>query len=251
MSFLFFIIFGLLPSITWLLYYLQKDVHPEPKRMVLKVFLWGMLITLPAYFTEEGIKALNLPHIFYIFLGIAGTEEILKYLVVKFRVLNNPEFDEPLDLTLYMIIAGLGFAGLENILYLLKSPTLLLVVIISFLRFLGATFLHTLCSGIFGYFLALSFFKPKKKLNFFAIGLLIAVGAHGLFDLSFEGVFNSLEVITQGITQESTIKIIKPDLLVSSIFILFTILISLAIFVLQGFNKLKKMKSVCLIEKKS
>ena len=38
-----YVILGLLPSLTWLSYYLTKDLHPEPKKMILKIFLWGAL----------------------------------------------------------------------------------------------------------------------------------------------------------------------------------------------------------------
>jgi RsiW-degrading membrane proteinase PrsW (M82 family) len=247
MSFLFFIIFGLLPSITWLLYYLQKDVHPEPKRMVLKVFLWGMLITLPAIFLEKGIfeviNTLNLPYIFYIFLGIAATEEILKYLVIRERVLNNPEFDEPLDLMLYMVISALGFAGLENILILFSSPfNFFEMVFISFLRFIGAVFLHTLCSGSLGYFLSLSFFDPKNRTKLFIAGILIAILAHGFFNFSITKIEGSLKI------ENDLVRIADQRTFIFFSVSLGAILIGLAIFVSLGFNKLKKMKSVCLIK---
>ena len=53
-----YIIFGVLPSLTWLSYYLRKDVHPEPKKMVLKIFLWGALITIPVFFVQIGLAKL-------------------------------------------------------------------------------------------------------------------------------------------------------------------------------------------------
>ena len=112
------IFFGLAPSIIWLLFYLRKDAHPESGKMILRIFFWGMVITLIAAFVEIGIeKALDagktfanlseaqsglfLPSLYsllYGFLGIALVEEFLKYLVVKEKVLNNPEFDEPVPL---------------------------------------------------------------------------------------------------------------------------------------------------------
>jgi len=245
MNYLIFIIFGLLPSIIWLLYFLRKDTHPEPKRQVIKIFLWGMLITLPAIFIEKGVfdvvKILNLPYIFYIFLGIAGTEEILKYLVVRYKALNDPEFDEPVDAMLYMIIAALGFAGLENILILFISPfNFFEMLFISILRFFGAVFLHALCSGSLGYFLSLSFFETKKRTRLFITGILIAILAHGFFNFSITKIEESV------IIEDGLITIGNPGILTLFTILLMTILIGLAIFVFWGFNKLKKMKSVCL-----
>lgn len=246
MSYLILIIFGFLPSIIWLLFFLRKDSHPEPKGMVLKVFFWGLLITLPAIFLEkgiyEGIKILNLPEIFYIFFGIALVEESLKYLVVRDKVLKNPEFDEPSDAMLYMIIAALGFVALENILVLFSSPFRFSEMFsISLLRFIGATFLHALCSGSWGYFLALSFFKRKKQTELFMAGISTALISHGFFNFFLKKMEESVII-----TEEATILIANFELFISSLIMIALIIIGLAIFVSLGFKKLKYLKSICL-----
>ena len=249
MSFFFLIILGLSPSILWLLYFLRKDVHPEPKLMVLKIFFWGALITLPAFFIERGLfevlTIFKIPQIFYIFLGIAGVEEILKFLVVKEKVISDPEFDEPLDAPLYMIISALGFAGVENILYLFSASNLTEIFTINLFRFVGAVFLHALCSGSWGYFLALSFLKSRQKIKFFSAGLLTAIGAHGLFNFSLKNLEKSIMVIQNIETQEITISILNFHLFVSSFVTIFVILLGLLVFLLQGFKKLKQLKSIC------
>ncbi len=238
--FLIFIFFGLAPSIIWLLFYLRKDSHPESNRMILKVFFYGMLIALVAALVEIGIfkifsmtgisrieKYQFLFFLLYNFIGIAMVEEFLKYFVVRQSVLNNPEFDEPVDVMLYMIIAALGFAALENIFVLFPKENFLFIdtVAVSGLRFIGATFLHALCSGTLGYFLALSI-ATKKNGRLLISGLLIASFLHGLYNLSIIEIENN------------------------SGFVLIPILIitSLAIFVSYGFRKLKTIKSTCEIK---
>jgi RsiW-degrading membrane proteinase PrsW (M82 family) len=203
--------------------------------MILKIFSWGMLCTLPVILLEFGILEELSPlisfspllfSILYWFLGVALVEEIFKYLVVRGKALKSSEMDEPLDIMLYMIIAGLGFAALENILILfpLGSPLRLLEISVLFgLRFVGATFLHALCSGLVGYFLAISFRNAKNRVKLTLSGLAIATALHGLFNFSI-------------ITIEGPWKFIIPAI----------ILISLAFAVSLGFQKLKKMKSVCL-----
>jgi RsiW-degrading membrane proteinase PrsW (M82 family) len=235
MVFLFCIIFGILPSLIWLGYFLKKDVHPEPKAQVIKIFLFGILIALPAAliefcFFKIFLKFFNFSEILflisYYFIGIAFVEEFLKYLVVREKVLKNPEFDEPVDTMLYMIIAALGFAAIENILNLVSvGKKLEEIFIISSFRFLGATFLHALSSGALGYFLALSFFETKKRFKFLFLGLAIATILHGLYDLSIMKI-------------EEYKGFIIPII----------ILISLAFFVSFSFKKVKKMKSVCKIK---
>jgi len=201
MPYLIYIFFGLAPSIVWLLFYLRKDVHPEPKRKVLKVFFFGGLITIPALFVEEASQAFfqaiqisklkifpvfPLGQVIYTLLGIALWEELLKYLVVQGVILSDPEFDEPVDSMLYMIISALGFAAIENIIlfFRLKSSLLLEAFILSSFRFWGATFLHALCSGAIGYFLALSFFRLKDREELLILGLGISTLLHGFYNLS-------------------------------------------------------------------
>jgi len=208
MSYPLYLIFAFLPSIIWLLFYLRKDVHPESKGMIVKIFFYGMFAALPAAFIEFGFSKIivrfgfDIPQIlislFYWFLAVALVEELLKYLVVKEKALSSPEFDEPVDAMLYMIISALGFATSENILIFWTQGTsfhFFETFLVSSLRFLGATFLHALCSGIFGYFLALSFFETKKRYKTTLMGLAIATFLHGLYNFSIMEIEENLKFI--------------------------------------------------------
>jgi RsiW-degrading membrane proteinase PrsW (M82 family) len=219
---------GVLPSIIWLLYYLRRDKNPEPKFLVLKIFFYGMLAALPALFIEKGIfeeikrfsLSSNLATILNTFLGVALVEETLKYLVVRSKILKDPEFNESIDAMLYMIIAALGFAASENILVLLQISSSLFsikTILVLTLRFWGATFLHALCSAIIGFFLALSFLKYKQeKFRLLGLALLISISLHGLFNFF----------------------IIKGGL---GLFIPISVLILLTLFVTLGLRRLKRL----------
>ena len=167
----------------------------------------------------------------YWFLIISLSEELFKYLVVRIKAVNSPHLDEPLDIMLYMVVAALGFAAVENILYLFMPASQLSfnylvsrTLIISFARFIGATFLHTLCSATVGYYLALSFCWPKKKIMYIFSGMFIAVTLHGLYNFSI-------------MTLDDPIRIIVPIL----------ILTILAFIVFSKFEKLKKLKGICKV----
>jgi len=235
-----FILFGILPSLVWLFYYMAKDLHPEPKRMILKIFLWGALITLPVFFVQIGLKYLldqiniNLfiYNFIYWFLIIAFSEEFFKYLVIKTKVINSPHLDEPLDIMLYMVVAALGFAAVENVLYLFTPSSQMSfnqlinrTLILDFIRFIGATFLHTLCSAVVGYSLAISFCEVKFKKIIMFLGIFLAVLLHGLYDFSI-------------MTLDGYIKFTIPV----------TIILTLAFIVFWGFEKLKRMKGICKIK---
>ncbi|MFH1671702.1 MAG: PrsW family intramembrane metalloprotease [Candidatus Portnoybacteria bacterium] len=202
--------------------------------MILKVFIFGMLATIPVVLAEMGIEQFlksNLtPFLFPVinaFLGVALIEEFGKFLVVKGKVLKNIEFDEPLDAMLYMIIAALGFAAAENILILFGlGPKFMLTdtVSLTVLRFLGATFLHTLSSGILGYFLAFSICETKKRGRFLLAGIALATFLHGLYNFSIMELDSGLNFL-----------------------IPIAVLLGTAAFFSYAFKRLKALKSVCKI----
>ncbi len=237
MNYLICIVFGVLPSLVWLGFYLRQDQKPEPKRMVIKVFILGMIIAIVTIFVQLGVKNLynrinvNNSHfifILYVFIGIGFIKEFFKYLAVRFSALRDPELDEPFDIIIYLIIAALGFVALENIrLFLtplasLISPTIGEIAQMSFWRMITATFLHTLCSGILGSFLALSFYKTAQKTKMTILGLALASFLHGLYDFSIMDVEGALKVI------------IVVTLLISTSFLLWALIL-----------KIKKLPSVC------
>ena len=237
-SIIIYIIFGMLPSLTWLFYYLRKDVHPEPKKMIIKIFLWGAFITLPVFFIQIGLKCLLdkmavdylTYNLIYWFLIIAFSEEFFKYLVIRVKVIYSPYLDEPLDIMLYMVIAALGFSALENILYLFApaeqmslNQIISRTLAIDFIRFIGATFLHTLCSAVIGYFLALSICEKRVRSSvYIAVGILMATILHGLYNFSI-------------MTLEGYMRFAIPVI----------IILTLAFLVFAGFERLKKMKGIC------
>jgi len=234
-----YIIFGILPSLAWLFYYLNKDLNPEPKRVIISLFIWGAIITLPVFLIQVGLATLlkNLEldpiitSIFYWFIVISFTEEIFKYLVVRFNMISSYHLDEPVDVMIYMIVVALGFAALENILYLFFPAGQMTfdqiigrTVFITFMRFIGATFLHTLCSAIIGYSMAVSFFNIEKGKFTVAIGILMAVLLHGIFNFSIMQL-------------DGNLKLIIPV----------AIILILAYIIFSAFGKLKTKKGVCKI----
>lgn len=230
-NYFFYIPLGITPSIIWLFFYLQKDVKPEPKSKILQVFAGGIAAAIFAAIAETillkkllGLETLNrTAKIVFVFLAIAFIEEILKYLIVKLLVFKNSELDEPVDIVIYMIIAALGFAALENILlFFSEGLQVFETALIAALRFVGATFLHALSSGILGFFIALWFSKNKKNIILLFAGVSFSVILHALY--------NFFIIKTNGLW-----RFMLPGIL----------LIFLAGFLGFGLKKLKNMESVC------
>lgn len=178
------LIFGILPSLIWLSVYLREDKRPEPKWMVLLIFILGGIFTLPALFFEI-IAEKFFPQsweIPMIFLN-ASIEEFFKFLVLPLFLFNRIVLEEPIDGMIYMIISGLGFAAFENTFLIIQFPQIETLFVISLLRTLGAVFLHALSSAIFGYFVTCYYFWGEKIKNLF-LGFFLSSGLHFLFNLS-------------------------------------------------------------------
>lgn len=189
---------GFVPSLAWLIYYLKKDCHPEPKSLIARAMAGGIIVAPLAVIAQLAFSrwaAWNWPgydpaRSASFFFWAALVEEYVKYLAVKLTVLHNPEFDEPTDAMVYMISAALGFAAIENILVLYNvvpdgvGATLRIWV----LRFAGATLLHTIASAIFGYALALAWFHRRHSRKLIAAGLALATFAHFVFNVSLLSV---------------------------------------------------------------
>jgi len=234
--------FAILPGIIWLLYFLNKDSNPEPKKLILKVFLIGMIVTVPVFFIEAGlitfIGSLKLENDIFnfvqYFIIVAITEEAFKYFAFRFTAQKSQYLDEPIDIAMYMIVAALGFATAENIVLFSQKTFEVLIepASLALIRFIGANLLHVLCSGIFSFYIAISFYNTKKRYFLFWSGFTIAVLIHGLFDF-----FLKYSIIEKGGENEWT-----PVFVI----VIATLVVS-CVLLRQGIKKLKKLKSVCKI----
>lgn len=181
---------GILPAALWLWFWLKEDsAHPEPKALIVLAFFFGML-AIPFVLPLEQIAFHFLSSsVFATFVLWAGIEEVLKYIAAKISVLRNKAVDEPIDYVMYMVTIALGFAALENALFLftplIHGGSLLDGIVTGNLRFIGASLLHVISSASVGVFLALGHYKSQYKKNLYTVlGLSIATGLHALFNLS-------------------------------------------------------------------
>ncbi len=228
-----YVALSFLPPLVWLLFYLHEDRHPEPKHLVLLTFVAGILSAAAAVAVELGL--FGRPPVFSGFLhrylpellaapgvvlaGVALVEEYVKYAAVKIAVLSRPEFDEPIDAMVYMVTAALGFAAIENVLFLVPAfkESFAIGFELTTNRFLGANLLHALSSAIVGYALARHIFSPWRK-HAVAAGVFAASALHALFNYF----------------------IITKDTIPSAILLLALLLVVMAIVVFVDFERLKK-----------
>lgn len=190
---------GLLPALAWLSFWLREDVHPEPKKLILKSFFYGMCAVpfalvfqfLINYLLIQGqsielVFFTNWPLAIGAIILWALSEEYFKYKAAFNGGLNNKENNEPVDPIIYMIAAALGFAALENTLFIfwpLLADDSTTAFMTGNMRFIGSTMLHVATSAIIGIFASFAFYKDKKiKRKHLILGFITAVSLHTLFN---------------------------------------------------------------------
>lgn len=178
---------GLLPSLIWLYFLLKEDAtHPEPKKLIALAFAAGMAVVALALPAEQYAKLLLGDKTLSITISWALIEEFAKYAAAAIFILWRNAVDETPDYVIYMITVALGFAAVENMLFLL-SPLMDGNLATGFftgnLRFIGSTLLHVVASAAIGFSLAFSAkYHPVGRAAAAALGLILAVALHTAFN---------------------------------------------------------------------
>lgn len=181
------------PGIIWLwMVYRRDSYRPEPRRLVVRTFIWGAAVAVPVAAVQSVLViALDLDllralqgdglspgAIAYMSFVVAGaTEELGKFLVVSRTVYRSPYFDEPMDGLVYASASALGFASLENVGYVLTFGWEVILV-----RGVFSTVAHVLFAAMWGYPLGIGKVRPGGARRRIWTGLIVAMAAHGLFD---------------------------------------------------------------------
>ena len=181
---------ALLPVVILVYYIYHKDKKsPEPTGQLVKAFLFGIL-SVPVSFCLSipfGIIGLYpievtsiLGSISTAFFGAAIPEEIAKLFMLWLLLRKNRYFDEKMDGIVYAVCVSLGFAALENIMYLFSNAESYLSVGIA--RAIFAVPGH-FCFGIMmGYYYSLAKFYPQAPKKNKALILVAPIIVHGLYD---------------------------------------------------------------------
>ncbi|MGB3478003.1 MAG: PrsW family glutamic-type intramembrane protease [bacterium] len=179
------LLIALAPCLFMMWYFYHRDKYePEPKKKILKIFVLGAVMVIPAAIVEtillSGLNALvgGIINIFIMsFIIIAPTEELLKFLAVKRWIYRSSEFDEVMDGIVYTVAASLGFATIENILYVLQHG-----IGTGIARAFFAIPGHAFFGALMGYYIGRAKFNKEKEKRLILKGVLLAIFLHGLYD---------------------------------------------------------------------
>lgn len=180
-----------IPPLFWLWYFRFHDCRkPEPLKLLFFVFVLGGLsclilrlffkfLEIPSIYNLANVWGLDILAKAVLFvLVLAGVEEFLKFIVLRFYVYYKEEFDERIDGMIYGITVGLGFATCENIAQIIvHGPEVI------FSRFATATLLHAVLGGVMGSFLAAGKFSFFKKCCLSIRALLLSIVLHFVYNI--------------------------------------------------------------------
>ena len=171
---------SILPVVLLMVYVNRQDKYEkEPPGMLILAFFIGML-AIPMTLVMVGItnKLFYSDSVFYsAFIEAGLPEELSKFILLFLLVWWNKNFNEHMDGIVYATFVSLGFACIENILYVLDGG-----IGTGIMRAIISVPGHFLFGVLMGYFLSLAKFNPKGKLFYILLSILVPAFVHGLFD---------------------------------------------------------------------
>lgn len=190
------ILIAALAPVFWLFatIYMKDSAQPEPPKWLLKAFFYGALaalLSLAYGLIVESLFGVDVTNEQYsslveavgdAFLLAAIPEELAKFIMLWLLLRKNPFFDEHFDGIVYSVCVGLGFAGLENVLYLINGMEDGSWISIGIARAMFSVPGHYFFAVIMGYFYSIYYFGVDRSIKTKVMVLLAPILAHGLFD---------------------------------------------------------------------
>jgi len=180
------IFIALAPVLIILFYvYFRDKYEKEPIGLLIKALVAGAIITIPVYFIEVGLSAFgearldpNSHIIWSAFVVASGTEEIFKFLALYILIWAKRDFNERFDGIVYAVFVSLGFAGIENLLYVIQGG-----VEVGWLRTITAVPAHAFFGITMGYYFGLArFANDGMKGAYMARAIAWPIILHGFYD---------------------------------------------------------------------
>ncbi|MCL2073476.1 MAG: PrsW family glutamic-type intramembrane protease [Marinilabiliaceae bacterium] len=226
---LFLLILSVLPAAIILFYVYRRDKYEqEPLGLLLIAFGLGAFSTLFVFAVVSVINLIipvepNTDNNFFnafvtSFAGAAIPEELLKFVMLYLLVWKNRNFNERFDGIIYSVFVSLGFATLENILYVLQNG-----VGVGLLRAFTAVPAHALFGVAMGYYFSYAKFLPEHRHKYITLSICVPILLHGTYNFL---IFSQKET-TQTIS-----------ILLCMFFFAFVVFLWW-----QGFKKIKKMSA--------
>ena len=163
--------------------YFRDKYDKEPLGLLLKALLLGIVVVIPVIFIERLLMNMmpqsnKVAAAFYHAFIVAGsTEELFKFLALYLLVWKSPSFNEKFDGIVYAVFVSLGFAGVENVLYVMDGGMQTALT-----RALTAVPAHAIFGITMGYYLGIAHMYKELQGPYLARALLVPILLHGIYD---------------------------------------------------------------------
>ena len=189
---MFLIAVALLPAIALVVWiYRQDRVEKEPKGLLWKVFLFGVLSVIPAMILEILLEEVFLVFVdedtlCYVildnFIGVAMIEELCKMKAAKRAAWKHPAFNYKFDAVVYCVTSALGFAAIENVMYCMDADIETAVT-----RALLSVPSHAIDGVIMGYFFGVAkeaelVGNRRRRKRYLRLSVFMPMIEHGIYD---------------------------------------------------------------------
>lgn len=163
--------------------YFRDKYEREPIALLVKSLLAGMLVVIPILFTERFLMGVR-PSMgkigsaaYHAFVVAGTTEEVFKFVVLYLLVWKSPSFNEKFDGIVYAVFVSLGFAAVENVIYVMDGGIQTAMV-----RAITAVPAHALFGITMGYYLGIAHMYEELRSSFLSRAILIPIVLHGIYD---------------------------------------------------------------------
>lgn len=185
---------AILPVIVLAIFIYRKDkFEKEPLRMLAKAFFFGCLSVIPAILIERALAFAFflmggeymsgfVTGIYNGFIVAGCSEELCKLALLALAVWKAPDFNEYFDGIVYATFVALGFAGIENIMYVLSQSTFESAIMTGGVRAILSVPGHFLFAVVMGYYFALAKFNPSERRQNLWKAFVYPMLLHGTFD---------------------------------------------------------------------
>ncbi len=176
---------ALVPSFLLVWYFRARDFNPEPARVLWATFFLGVatvipviLVALPIMLSIRGVHDPVARGVLQAVFSAALPEELFKLMVVRFYCSRHREFDEPMDGIVYGAVASLGFATLENVMYVASGGLGTAIA-----RAVTAVPAHAFMGALMGYYVGQARFgKPEDRTKLLWLAYLVPFLVHAAYD---------------------------------------------------------------------
>lgn len=178
------LLISLAPVLIIIFYIYFRDRYDrEPLGLLLRSLVLGGLIVIPILYLERFLISIMPPFgptgeaVFHAFLVAGTSEELIKFLALYLLIWNSPSFNEKFDGIVYAVFVSLGFAGVENVMYVLEGGYRT-----ALLRALTAVPAHALFGITMGYYFGVAHMYSELRNEYLMKSLLIPILLHGVYD---------------------------------------------------------------------